>query len=91
MGLESREDQEYPVEFKLNVLNYMKITRFSYSTTANYFEISEIGTIVSWIWFFLKKDIKAVFKSKERAGNTMINQIYLKKQIFKSQTTTISR
>ena len=47
MGLESREDQEYPVEFKLNVLNYMKITRVSYSTTANCFEISEIETIAS--------------------------------------------
>lgn len=71
--LESKENQKYTGEFKLNVLNYMKITGASYSQTAIHFEISDIGTIANWNARFLKDGIGALFKPKGRPRNPMTN------------------
>lgn len=69
--LESKENQKYTGEFKLNVLNYMKITGASYSQTAIHFGLSEIGTIANWKADFLKDGAEAFFKSKGRPQNPM--------------------
>lgn len=70
-GLQAKEKQAYPGEFKLNVLNYMKTTGASYSQTAIYFGISDLGTIANWKATFLKDGVEALFKSKGRPQNPM--------------------
>lgn len=71
-GLQPKEKQEYTGEFKLNVLNYMKTTGASYSATADYFGISDIGTIANWKAKVLKDGVEALFRSKGRPRKNMI-------------------
>ena len=69
-GLQPKEKQEYTGEFKLNVLNYMKTTGASYSTTAIIWNIQRYGTIANWKAKFLK-DVEALFRPKGRPRKNM--------------------
>ncbi|MDE5977028.1 MAG: helix-turn-helix domain-containing protein [Turicibacter sp.] len=70
-GLQPKEKQTYTLEFKLNVLNDMKITGASYSQTAIHFGISDIGTIANWKATLLKDGVEALVKRKGRPHNPM--------------------
>ena len=50
----------------------MKITSASYSTTADYFGISDLGMIVNWKAKVLKDGVEVLFKLKEESQNPMI-------------------
>lgn len=45
----------------------MKTTGAPYSTTANYFGISDIGTIANWNTKFLRDSVGAFFRAKGRS------------------------
>ena len=70
-GLERKQRQDYTGEFKLNVLKYMKTTGASYSTPANHFGISDIGTIANWNTKFLRDGVGAFFRAKGRPQHPM--------------------
>lgn len=72
-GLSKKQNQQYTGEFKLNVLNYMKTTGASYSMTADYFDISDTGTIANWKSTLLRKGSEALFKPKGRTKIDMKN------------------
>lgn len=77
-GLERKKMKVYSSEFKLNVLNYMKTTGASYSTTATHFGIPDIGTIANWKTKFIKGGVEALAQSKGRPRKDMKKTSQLK-------------
>ena len=66
-GLERMENKEgYSVQFKLDVLSFMKRTGASYMDTALKFRITNHSTIANWNKIFLEKGFEALDKPKGR-------------------------
>ena len=61
---EKKDDEEYPVQFKLDVLNFMKQTGASYQETAIQFNMNNPSLIAKWNYKFLKKGIEGLSKKK---------------------------
>lgn len=66
-GLEKMENKRvYSVQFKLDVLSFMKRTGASYMDTALKFGITNYSTIANWNKLFLEKGFEALDKPKGR-------------------------
>jgi transposase len=65
-GLTRKKKQYYSVQFKLDVLNFMKRTGASYQDTAIRFDMNNPNLIVTWNSKFLKEGIEGLEKSKGR-------------------------
>ncbi|AXN35259.1 transposase [Latilactobacillus curvatus] len=66
-GLERMENKRvYSVQFKLDVLSFMKRTGASYMDTALKFGIPNYSTIANWNKLFLEKGFEALDKPKGR-------------------------
>ncbi|MFJ7981402.1 helix-turn-helix domain-containing protein [Lysinibacillus xylanilyticus] len=57
---------EYPVQFKLEVLNFMKQTGASYQDTAIRFNMNDPSLIATWNSKFLKEGVEGLKHSKGR-------------------------
>jgi len=66
-GLERKtKHEEYPVQFKLDVLNFMKQTGASYQDTAIQFNMNHPSLIASWNSKFLKEGVEGLKHTKGR-------------------------
>ncbi|MEK4128303.1 transposase [Solibacillus sp. FSL W8-0474] len=57
-----RKHKEYPVQFKLDILNFMKQTGASYLETAIRFNMNHPGLIASWKSKFLKEGMDGLLE-----------------------------
>ena len=65
-----KKKQFYSVQFKLNVLNFMKQTGASYQDTAIEFKINNPSLITTWNVIFLKEGIEGL-QEKEKGRPSM--------------------
>jgi transposase len=73
-GLEIRQPKyDYGGEFKLQVLNWRKQHKASFTTTAIHFDISNIGTIVNWQKRLDQYGKEALFTRRGRAKHMTTN------------------
>lgn len=66
-GLQRKtKHEEYPVQFKLDVLKFMKQTGASYQDTAIQFNMNDPSLIATWNSKFLKEGVEGLKHSKGR-------------------------
>ncbi len=66
-GLQRKtKHEEYPVQFKLDVLNFMKQTGASYQDTAIRFNMNVPSLIAAWNSKFLKEGVEGLKHAKGR-------------------------
>jgi len=66
-GLQRKtKHEEYPVQFKLDVLKFMKQTGASYQDTAIRFNMNEPSLIATWNSKFLKEGVEGLKHAKGR-------------------------
>ena len=66
-GLQRKtKHKEYPVQFKLDVLNFMKQTGASYQDTAIQFNMNHPSLIATWYSKFLKDGVEGLEHAKGR-------------------------
>ena len=58
------KDNRYTVQFKLDVINYMLITKSSAQEVANHFSMNNSSLIISWKHKFLNGGVEALSKTK---------------------------
>ena len=62
-GLERKSKYtHYPIQFKLDIINYMSTNRYSLRETANYFGIINISLIYAWKQTYLTGGIEELSK-----------------------------
>lgn len=62
-GLERKNKyNHYPIQFKLDVINYMSTNKYSLRETANHFGINNISLIYTWKQTYLTGGIEALSK-----------------------------
>lgn len=65
-GLQRKNQHEvYPVQFKLDVLNFMKQTGASYQDTAIRFNMNQPSLIATWKSKFLKEGVEGLKHGRE--------------------------
>lgn len=68
-GLQRKNQyEEYPVQFKLDVLNFMKQTGASYQDTAIRFNMNQPSLIATWNSKFLKEGVEGLTHAKGRSS-----------------------
>lgn len=68
-GLEKNKYTHYPIQFKLDVTNYMLTNKYSLRDTANHFGINNISLIYIWKQTYLTDGIEALSK---REGDSLM-------------------
>lgn len=64
-GLKRKKQKTcYTIQFKLDVINYMLITKYSVQEVANHFSMNNISLIKTWKQKFLNGGVDALSKKK---------------------------
>ncbi|AIM15973.1 transposase [Bacillus sp. X1(2014)] len=81
IGLAAKKNKQfYSVQFKLDVLNFMKRTGASYQETAIHFKMNNPNLIASWYSKFSKEGLEGLKRAKGRPSMSKKTKATTKKQ-----------
>lgn len=85
-GLQRKtKHEEYPVQFKLDVLNFMKQTGASYQDTAIRFNMNDPSLIATWNSKFLKEGVEGLKHAKGRPSMSKKSKATVKKTMSREE------